>query len=183
MEMSTERFYRVLSPRQAVIVTSGSIENPNGSVVAWSTPVSFDPPLLAISLQPRRYTHELIEKTNMFAVNVPTMDIVQETFYLGTHSGREENKFDSTGLTVRPGHVLEVPIVGECIASIECTVQGALETGDHTLFIGLVENVVADPEYVSPQGIEIRADTIYWRDTSTPKDTYKLVRRETGETP
>lgn len=178
VDVNTERFYRMLAPRQTVIVSSGTTENPNASTVMWSTPISFDPPLVAIALHPLRYTHELIEKTGMFAINIPTMDILSETYYLGTHSGRDEDKFATTGLTPGRGHVLDVPIVEESVASIECSVQSAIELGDHTLFIGMVENVITDPDSMDPWGIDIEAEMIYWRDSTTAEDAYTLIKRQ-----
>ncbi len=42
----------------------------NGIIASWVTQVSYAPPLIMVAVHPNRYSHNLIEKTNTFALHV-----------------------------------------------------------------------------------------------------------------
>jgi len=101
-------------------------------------PVSHEPPMVAISIAPRRLSHRIIQETGEFVVNVPTMDIVKETLFCGRVSGRTHDKFKEAPLTSAPSKKVQAPIIKECAAHLECKLQKKVTTGDHTVFIGRV---------------------------------------------
>ena len=43
-----------------------------------------------------------------------------------------------------PGKKVKAPAIRECLAHIECTVEDKFTTGDHTVFIGKIEEAYAD---------------------------------------
>ena len=129
--------YRLLHPRNTVLVSCiGKNGKANIITLAWSMPVSANPPLAAVSIAPRRYSHSLIEETGEFVINIPTVEILKETLYCGRVSGRNVNKFEATGLTAFPARKVKAPIIKECIAHLECKLHQKISAGDHTLFIG-----------------------------------------------
>jgi len=129
--------YRLLHPTNTVLVSCIDKEGKaNIITLAWSMPVSVNPPLVAVSIAPGRYSHKLIEETEEFVVNIPTMEIVKETFYCGTVSGRNIDKFKATGLTPAPAKIVKPPIIEECIAHLECRLHKKVAAGDHTIFVG-----------------------------------------------
>ena len=137
--------YRLLHPRLVVLVSCvDEVGKANVITLAWSMPVSINPPLVAISVAPKRYSHRLIEKTRDFVVNVPTMDIVRETLFCGRRSGKTYDKFKETGLTPLPAKMAQPPIIKECVAHLECKLHQQITVGDHTLFIGRVLAAYAD---------------------------------------
>ena len=124
-------------PTSVVLVTCVSSENkPNIITVGMYMPISFNPPLVVIGVSPRRYSHKLIMDTGEFVVNVPTRDIVKQTIYCGTVSGREHDKFEETGLTPIPASRVKPPLIKECVSCLECKVVAHYTCGDHTLFVG-----------------------------------------------
>ena len=106
--------------------------------LAWVTPVSIDPPMVAIAVAPARFSHDLIADSGEFAINVPGTDLLQAVWYCGTASGRSGDKFEGAGLTETTGSSIEAPLVTECFGHAECRVVSAPRTGDHTLFVGEV---------------------------------------------
>jgi len=145
MEVDLPSAYRLMHPRLVVLV---SCVDPAGKAnivtLAWSMPVSINPPIVVISLAPKRYSHQLIEKTKEFVVNIPTMDIVKETLFCGRRSGKTYDKFKETGLTPLPAKMVQPPIIKECVAHLECKLHQQITVGDHTLFIGRVLTAYAD---------------------------------------
>lgn len=131
--------YRLLYPRQVVLVScADKTGKTNIITLAWCMPVSVNPPMLLIGIAPHRYSHELIEETGEFVVNVPTMDILKETLFCGRRTGRECDKFQEAGLTPLLAKIVKPQVVKECVAHLECRLHQRITTGDHTLFIGEV---------------------------------------------
>ena len=145
VEVPSSLAYRLMHPRLVVLVSCvDEAGKANVITLAWSMPVSINPPVVAISVAPKRYSHLLIEKTKEFVINVPTMDIIRETLFCGRRSGKTYDKFKETGLTPLPAKMIQTPIIKECVAHLECRLQQQITIGDHTLFIGRVLTAYAD---------------------------------------
>jgi len=148
LDVAPERSYRLLYPRQIVLVGCCSPDGkPNALTIAWFMPLSMSPPLVGISVSPKRYSHSLIEQTGDFTVNIPTMDILEKVHLFGSVSGKNVEKFASLGLTAEKARLVKSPIVKECVAHLECRLTESLRTGDHTLFIGEVLAAYADERF------------------------------------
>lgn len=129
---------RLINHGPVVLVSSERKGKPNVMAAAWQIPVSHNPPLVALSISPERYSHNLIMDSGQLVINLPSRDIVRQVYYCGSVSGRDKDKLNETGLTpLAPGKV-RPPLVKECIAHLECEVARSLKAGDHTLFIGEV---------------------------------------------
>jgi len=137
VDVSIGSAYRLLYPMHAVLVSCmGKAGKPNVITLAWAMLTSINPPLVAISISPRRHSHALIEETKEFVVNIPTMEILDETLFCGRASGRDHDKFKETGLTSLPVKQVKTPIIKECVGHLECRLHSQHTTGDHTIFVG-----------------------------------------------
>jgi len=131
--------YRLLHPRHTVLVTCvDKTGKANIITLAWSMPTSIDPPMVVISIAPKRLSHRMIKKTGEFVINVPTMKIVRQTLFCGRISGIKCDKFKEAPLTAAPAKKVRPPIIKECVAHLECKLVQTIPTGDHTLFVGEV---------------------------------------------
>jgi flavin reductase (DIM6/NTAB) family NADH-FMN oxidoreductase RutF len=120
--------YRLLHPMHTVLVTCvGKNGKPNIMPLAWAMPTSNSPPLVAISISSKRYSHALIEKTEEFVINILTVKIVNETLACGNTSGTDHDKFEETGLTPIPAKKVKTPIIEECLAHLECKLHNQFE--------------------------------------------------------
>lgn len=138
---------RLLHPMHTVLVSCiGKKGKPNIITLAWAMPTSINPPLVAISIAPRRHSHALIEETKEFVVNIPTMNILKETLFCGRASGRDHDKFKEAGLTRLRGRKVKAPAIKECVAHLECKLHSQITTGDHTIFVGEIIEAYADKE-------------------------------------
>ena len=147
VEVSTEFVSGLLAPHSIVLVTTVDAKGkPNIITLGWTMPTSRDPPLVAISVGTRRYSHGLIEDSKEFVVNVPPEGLVQEAHFCGTRSGRTVDKFVRSGLTSLPSVRVKPPRIKECIAHLECKLVQKLRTGDHTIFVGEVVSASVDEE-------------------------------------
>ena len=129
--------HRLIHPEHVVLVScKGKRGKINIITLAWSMPTSIRPPMLAISVAPKRLSHKMIMGTKEFVVNVPTMDIVKETLFCGRRTGRQLDKFKETGLTPLKAKKVKPPIIKECVAHLECRLSQQVTAGDHTIFVG-----------------------------------------------
>jgi flavin reductase (DIM6/NTAB) family NADH-FMN oxidoreductase RutF len=139
--------YKLLHPMHTVLVSCvGKDGKPNIITLAWDMPTSINPPLVAISIAPKRHSHTLIEETKEFVVNIPTMKILKETLFCGRRSGRNYDKFKEASLTPLPAKKVNPPIIKECVAHLECKLHNQFEAGDHTIFVGEIIEAYADKE-------------------------------------
>ncbi len=100
--------------------------------------VSLDPVLLLICISNRLPTHEAIEQSRCFVVNV--LGQGQEDLAL-RFARPSEDKFAGVGL--RPGH--ELPVLADGIAHFVCDVHERFPGGDHSIFTGLVRECGVTP--------------------------------------
>lgn len=121
-----------------LVTSTDRMGKANIVTLAWSMPTSFDPPQVAISVSPQRYSHKLIEESGEFVVNVPTIEITREVLLCGRTTGRRHDKFKEASLTALPAKKVRAPIIKECVAHLECKLVQKMTTGDHTIFIGEV---------------------------------------------
>jgi flavin reductase (DIM6/NTAB) family NADH-FMN oxidoreductase RutF len=127
---------RLLEPGPIALVTSRFRSADNVMTAAWLMPVSLDPPLVAVAIHPGRLTHEYVNRSEYFALNIPNADLLGAVHRCGVDSGRDGDKFISAGLSPVDAIELDAPLIGECVAHVECGVVGRATFGDHDLFIG-----------------------------------------------
>ncbi|MDH5806266.1 MAG: flavin reductase family protein [Candidatus Methanomethylicaceae archaeon] len=141
-KVSENLYYRLLSPRiAAIIVALKKDGSPNSMIAAWHMPVSINPPILAVSISPNRYTHKLILESGEFTINIPSPLLLDKVIKAGTISGKF---YDKSGLfNFIKSTKLKTPIIEECMGSIECMVIRGMEVGDHSIILGKVVAVNA----------------------------------------
>ena len=110
---------------------------------AWVMQVSFDPLLLALSINPEHASYPLLHAGGGFTVNVLKQDQQDLARRFGTRSGRDEDKL--AGIEWRPGRN-GAPILEDALAYFECELSGEMGAGDHELTLGRVTGgQVLDP--------------------------------------
>jgi len=110
VEVEKEGIFEMLYPAPVILVTSVDGEGkPNIITLAWATPTSYDPPMVALAVRPERYSYGLIKGTGEFVVNVPTRGLLGAVMACGTTSGRTVDKFRQAGLTPSPARMVKPP--------------------------------------------------------------------------
>ncbi|GKX58058.1 flavin reductase family protein [Leminorella grimontii] len=114
---------RLLNHGPTVLITSRDplSQKRNVMAAAWSTPVEFAPPRVAIVIDKSAWTRELIEASGAFGICIPTAASADLTYGVGSVSGREEDKFSRFSIPYRDSQTLSVPLLEEgCSAWLEC---------------------------------------------------------------
>ncbi len=175
--------YRYLYPRLTILVSSGTIDTPNALTVAWSTPLSVDPPLIGVLITKKRFSHEIIKSHNDFVINIPEFSLVEGSFHIGHVSGRDEpDKLTHAGFTLESSNKIKAPRIRECAINIECELDKIIPTGDHDLFIGLVVEIMINPDITDQWAFDLRKyKPIYWRQSKLKEETFHLNLNPLGE--
>lgn len=143
----------MLYPVPAVMVSCGrKNETPNIITVAWAGTVCTNPPMLSISVRPERYSHDIIEETGEFVVNLVTDKLAYATDYCGVRSGRDVDKFKEMHLTPLASKEITAPGIAESPVNIECKVREVLKLGSHDMFLADVVGVTIENDYMNENG-------------------------------
>jgi flavin reductase (DIM6/NTAB) family NADH-FMN oxidoreductase RutF len=112
---------RLINHGPTVLVTTADGRRRNIMAAAWSMPVEFTPPRIAVVIDKSTLTRELIAATGSFAVVIPGRARVDLTYAVGSASGREVDKFARHGIAATAGPVLGMPVLeAGCAAWMEC---------------------------------------------------------------
>ncbi|MGQ9553073.1 MAG: flavin reductase family protein [Anaerolineae bacterium] len=140
--------HRLLGGAPVVLIGSRYRQRINVMAASWITPVSMNPPMLVVSIHKGSLTHDFIERSGEFSVNIPGLPLLERVRDSGLISGRDvDDKFHETGLEPLAGEALDAPLVQGCLGHLECTVLDAYDAGEeHTLFMAEVVAAQADEE-------------------------------------
>ncbi len=108
------------------------------------TQSAFTPPHLMLAVEVDSKTHQLIEASRAFAVNVYAAGQRDLAGRLGRKSAKSPEKAE--GVAWRPGPETGSPILEGCLGWVECRVTGSLPSGDHTVYVAEVVEAGVDGE-------------------------------------
>lgn len=142
-----------LQPTPKVLVSCRDANGKNNALaVGYCGNCSYDPPMVMVGIVPSRYSYNIIKETGVFVVNLVTKEQQEMFNYLGSHSGRDEDKLNNLNVKIEEAVKVNAPILSDCPVNIECKVVDSIMTGSHEMFIGKVEYVHANSEFVNDKG-------------------------------
>lgn len=140
-------------PRPNVVVSCrGNDGKDNALVVAYCCNCSYDPPMAMVGIVPSRHSYHMIKESGCYVINLTDKDMKEAFDYLGSVSGRDEDKLAKLGLNTKDGDVVNAPILTDFPVNIECTIVDSIMTGSHEMFVGKVESVHCDDKYLNDEG-------------------------------
>ena len=143
----------MLYPVPAVMVSCKRPgERSNIITVAWAGTVCSDPAMVSISVRSERYSHDIIEETGEFVINLVTEKLTGPCDWCGVKSGRDHDKFREQGLTEYKSEFMDTPAIAESPVNIYCKVIKTENLGSHDMFIGEVKGVTVDDLFMDDKG-------------------------------
>ncbi|RSL33040.1 flavin reductase [Salibacterium salarium] len=100
--------------------------------------VSLDPKLVLISVAKHANSHDIIKQSGKFAVSILKENQTELSQYFANQLKEE--------IDVSFERFEEQPIIDDALVNIACHVYDSHEAGDHTLFIGEVDNLMVQDE-------------------------------------
>ena len=142
-----------LQPAPKVLVSCRGKDGRNNALaVGYCGNCSYDPPMVMVGIVPSRFSYHMIKESGCFVVNLVNAKQKELFDYLGSHSGKDEDKLAKLGVSVADGDKVNAPLLTDCPVNIECTVVDSIVTGSHEMFIGKIEAVHADSDLVNEKG-------------------------------
>jgi len=114
---------------------------PNLMACAWGGICCSKPPCVNISLRKATYSYYNIISRKAFTINILFIDRIEEVDFYGIVSGRDQNKFEKTGITPVKSNIVDAPYGKEFPIVLECKVIHQIEIGLHTEFIGEIMDI------------------------------------------
>ena len=116
-------------------VTVAAAGEVNGFTANWVTQVSFEPPLVAVSVENDSHSIGLIRAGGVFAVNVYDAGSRELAGWLGKRWSKVPDKLAQVPYRLGSSGC---PILLDALGVVECRVVGSLPAGDSTLVVGEV---------------------------------------------
>ena len=139
--------FTLIEPGPVVLVTTQDGGKPNIMTISWTMVIDFSP-RFAITTGEWNHSYAALRKTGECVIAIPTVDLLDQVVGIGTCSGADTDKFARFGLTAVPARHVRAPLVGECLANIECRVVDIVEAHNIVVLEGVAAYVDdARPEY------------------------------------
>lgn len=145
--VALDKAYRLLNHGPTVLVSATHANDLNVMAAAWSMPLDFAPPKVAVVIDKATRTRALVEGSGSFVLNIPAMAIAAQVLGVGTDSAvSHPDKLARHGVTLfsPPGQGL--PLVHGCVGWLHCKLLPEPHNQQHyDLFLGEVIAAWADP--------------------------------------
>lgn len=134
-------------PSGVTIVTMLSADGTwHGMTASSFSSVSLDPPLVSVCLVKTLWSHELITESGVFGVNILASDQTELGKRFAGMRPEITDRFEGVDTVTS---VTGVPLFDQSLAWLDCKVVNAYEGGDHTIFVGEVQEA-RNPRKAAP---------------------------------
>lgn len=122
----------------SVVTTIDAAGKPHGITVSAFSSVSLDPPLILICIEKSAGSHDAFGESKVFNVNVLN---AEQQHLSERFASPNADKFEAVDLRIADSGV---PLLEHCLVNLECRLVAAFDGGDHTIYLGEVENSETD---------------------------------------
>lgn len=146
----------MLNPTPVVLVSCAEKNHPENKdmvTLAWAGTINSEPPMVSVSVRKERYSHDLIQGSGEFVVNLVDEDMCKVVDFCGVRSGRDVDKSAATGLQYCRAEGMDIaPAVEGAPASLSCKVRQVIELGSHDMFLGEIVAVRVRKDLLDQKG-------------------------------
>lgn len=137
MPISNEEFRRALSKFASgvtVVTLRDKDKKPHGITVSAFSSVSLDPPLILVCIEKNAVSHNAFHESERFVVNILSERQAE-------HSNQFASQIPDKFINIHHHEGLSgIPVLKDSLVNLECKLVNTLDAGDHTIFIGEIEN-------------------------------------------
>jgi flavin reductase (DIM6/NTAB) family NADH-FMN oxidoreductase RutF len=128
----TIRPFHLLDQRWALLVAGR--ERPNPMTVSWGGfGTLWHLPVVTLYVRHSRHTYSLLVEHPEFTLNFLPERYRETLRFCGTRSGRDVDKWETTGLTREPSESVDVPWIAESDLALECRTLARVDIGTDSL--------------------------------------------------
>ena len=133
---------RLVNHGPTVLISARHGDRINVMAAAWSMPVEFTPPRIAVVIDKSTCTREMVLASGTLALNLPCAALADVTYTVGSVSGRDDasDKFTRFNIAHFEGPALGLPLVAGCVVWMECKLlrEPHTEAAYDTFFVEVV---------------------------------------------
>lgn len=133
--LALSKVYQLLEPGPVVMVSTFDQKKANIMTMSWHTMIDFVPPLVGCVISETNYTFGIIKKTKECVINIPPVELALQVVGVGNTTGSKTDKFAKFNLSPEPASKVNVPMIAECFANLECKVIDMSMISTYNLFI------------------------------------------------
>ncbi len=130
--------FTLIEPGPVVLVATNDGRKDNVMTITWTIVLDFSASF-AITTGPWNHSYAALRNTRECVLAIPTVDLIDTVVGIGTCSGEDTDKFGKFGLTRVAARHVRAPLIGECLANIECRVVDMIDA--HSIIV--LEGVAA----------------------------------------
>lgn len=144
--VALDKAYRLLNHGPTVLVSSAHGGAVNVMAAAWSMPLDFNPPKVAVVIDKATRTRELVDASGLFALNIPAYALATAILGVGTDSAKTvPDKLQRHGIRSFNAPGSDLPLVHGSVGWLLCKVVPEPHNHQaHDLYIGEVIAAWAD---------------------------------------
>lgn len=124
-----DKAFTLLEPGPVVLVSTHDGRRHNVMTISWTMVLDFTP-RFAITTGAWNHSFAALRKTRECVIAIPGVDLLDKVVGIGTCSGSDTDKFRRFGFTPLPGRKVRAPLLGQCLANLECRVTGFVKRHD-----------------------------------------------------
>lgn len=133
------------SPHQYVLATTVSADGyPDIIGIGWWSFVSWNPPMLGISVGYKRQSFKNLEFLPEFGLCFPTESMKEGALKAGTISGANKNMFEVCDFKEIKSEFITPPLIEGSKVAYECRVVKKTDFGDHRFYVADILNILSD---------------------------------------
>ncbi|QOI55000.1 flavin reductase family protein [Rouxiella badensis] len=141
-----EKSYRLINHGPTILVSARHEGVENVMAAAWACGLDFSPPKLTVVIDKKAKTRELMEKSGLFVIQVPTVVQAPMTLQLGTETlAQQPDKLVRAGVKLFEFEGFDLPFVEGCSAWLACRlIPEPHNQQTYDLYIGEIIGAWAD---------------------------------------
>ena len=147
-DVEPSRVYRLFYPQVPLIVASAHKGVVSAMPVVSAISLSSNPPLIGFSSSTSHSTYSTLIASRFFSLSWLDRKYVGAVARLGNHVPKDVNdKLRWAGLGHHIDNELDIPVIDDAIAVLECSLFSTQGIGDHDLIVGEVKSASASDDY------------------------------------
>jgi flavin reductase (DIM6/NTAB) family NADH-FMN oxidoreductase RutF/uncharacterized protein YciI len=134
-------------PGSIVLVSTVDVRGePNLAPKSWISMMAFRGPVLAFGCHSSHATARNAGETGEFVVNFPPEALVERLWAMPASHGMK--RIARSGLTLLPARQVAPPLIAECKAHLECTLEAVTRLGEEVVIFGKIVAASIDEDCV-----------------------------------
>ena len=122
-------------PSPVMVLTYESQDGPRGVTIGSFASVSLDPPLVSFNLMKDGSSADDIQQVSYFAIHILRNDQAEMSEHFAQPDLPSDEQFGDVNYKYSEENV---PVIGDCLAVMICSLYDIISAGDHSLILGKV---------------------------------------------